>query len=166
MQGRLKAHCVLPAAKQAVYWLRITNVLPPGVIVSPKSLSWTSVPCGLGDFTGGRSGRDVPCFPPEALRTCSDDKDGKHSSLQVKLSLKGSAGAVGGACHGFFGRNPGQTPAGEAQRYVFSNTREGKDRDSQSEKAQKSEGQDVGSAQPDRAGEKADEADETEIIIP
>jgi len=50
-----------PRQKQAVYWLRITNSLPPGVIVSPKSLVvderslWTQ-----GLYSVAVPGRDIP----------------------------------------------------------------------------------------------------------
>ncbi len=161
-----------PRQKQAVYWLRITNVLPPDVIVSPKSLVvderslWTQ-----GLYKVAVPGRDVPLlsagsFTDMFLMTRTESIP---PSLRVKLSLKGARLVQSEAVLATASSNvtPGQTPADEKLKDMYFQMLEKEKIETVNpEKAQKSEGQDVDSDQPDRAGEKADEADETEIIIP
>ena len=70
-----------PAESRLTHWLRITNVLPPDVIVSPKALVvderslWTQGLFTRWPFPGGT----FRYFPPESFTDMFLSKDGKRS---------------------------------------------------------------------------------------
>lgn len=89
----LKRIVFFPRQGQAVYWLRVTNVLPPDVIVSPKSLVvdersvWTQ-----GLYKVAVPGRDIPMISAGSfVDMFLITKSGSiPPMLRVKMSLKGA----------------------------------------------------------------------------
>lgn len=89
----LKRIVFFPRQGQIVYWLRVTNVLPPDVIVSPKSLVvdersvWTQ-----GLYKVAVPGRDIPMISAGSyIDMFLIAKSGSIPPiLRVKMSLKGA----------------------------------------------------------------------------
>jgi hypothetical protein len=89
----LKRIVFFPRQKQLVYWLRVTNVLPPDVIVTPKALVvdersiWTK-----GLYKVAVPGRDVPMISAGSYTDMflMVKSETIPSMLRVKMSLKGA----------------------------------------------------------------------------
>jgi len=89
----LKRVVFFPRQNQVVYWLRVTNVLPPDVIVSPKSLVvdersvWTQ-----GLYKVAVPGRDIPMISAGSFidMFLIAKSENIPAMLRVKMSLKGA----------------------------------------------------------------------------